>query len=455
MKNISYSPEEVKEMIQLYMEDYLVTEISKILNDKYWKGKTVRSYKSVERKLCRERKLGNVPYKQPISEKSNYKIGYVSPKNRRILELRQEGLSQDRIAKHLKIPLNSVKSALAYLKIRGILTDEKQNLLSDGDLKKHLLMLLRKGSHSVGELSRIVDRSKETVVRLVDELKTSGYDVSVEASSKRVTLQKFQSHTFKPLIWKNLYRHTFKVGICADTQIGSKYQQMSLLHTCYKICDDENVDFILHPGDLTDGMKMRIGHESEMFLYSAEDIKDYIGKTYPRSKKGIKTYIIPGNHDYAFKKQVGYNIVRDVCESRDDLIYRGEEKALFKIKGLLLQMIHPMGGLSYALSYKPQKIMENVIATSVQVMRKIEHLEDIPKLMVFGHYHKFFMFAYAGTTVITAPGLQSQTPYLRDKGLSPDVGMMIIELVFDEDWKVVEIKPDVRLMNHLVKLNDY
>lgn len=428
---------ETKKLIEMYNHGKSAIEIAKVL---------ARTLREVEGKICRLQEKG-LPHKK--MGRSNIAIGFLTDKHKGILKARKNGLSIKEMAQKLNIPMNTVRSSLSYLRKYAPKIDQKE-------IEKTLLILLKKKSMSVGELSRIMDKSKETIIKTVDALKGKGYDINIDKSSKQISLEIYPTTRFKPFVFENFYKYEFKIGLMSDTHLGSKYAQMSLLNNAYKMFDSEKVDFILHAGDVTEGNgKLYRGQMFEMFLHGADEVRDYAITRYPNSRRGTKTYIIPGSHDWSFKKETGYNIVKSICEQRTDLIYRGEESAKFDVKGMLIELLHPSGGASYSISYRPQKIVENIVANTIQSMRTLEDIKKLPKLIAIGHYHKGFYLPYAGSTILTVPALQAQTPYLREKGLTPDVGIIIVKIVFDKNWNLLKITPDFRIMNSLVKEKDY
>jgi hypothetical protein len=261
-----------------------------------------------------------------------------------------------------------------------------------------LKIVSEKGSSSLGELSRILDRSKETIVKLVDMLREQHYEVNLDEASKEVIIPHQPSADFKPTGF-NYFRRTVRFGLVADTQLGSRYQQMTLLHDAYAIMDSRQLQFILHLGDLVDGIDMYRGHREELFKYDAEQQLDYVVENYPKSQTRLKTYVIGGQHDRSFYKQNGYNILRHLCERRPDFRYRGFFKAEFPIRGVLVNVQHPGGGVSYARSYRIQKIIENMVGFILSASGS-----EIPKLVAFGHWHiSAHLPNYMGIDAVSLP----------------------------------------------------
>jgi len=329
-------------------------------------------------------------------------------------------------------------------------------------LEKEVLdFILKDQNVTVGAISRSVNRpwgiSSETVIKLIDSLRSKHYEINLDTASRQVYVPHAMSRHFEPSDFK-YYHDRIRIGIVSDTHIGSKYQQMTLLHDAYKIFDDKEVDFIVHAGDVFDGFNHYRGHLQELFLTDAKEQLDYAVKYYPKSKRdGIKTYVIGGQHDECFKKQNGYNIVEHLCEKREDLVYRGFYSTNFKIKEQVVSLYHAGGGVSYARSYRVQKIVEGLVGHILPEIRKdASKINLIPTLIAFGHWHvAFHLPNYMGTDAVAVPCLQTQTTYLQQKGLSPDIGCAVADVYMNQDNQLGATRVEFINMSGQTKENNY
>jgi hypothetical protein len=320
------------------------------------------------------------------------------------------------------------------------------------ELESKVLSIVRKRSSSVGEISRQIDRSSETVIKTLDSLRHKHYNVNLDNISRLVEIPVEPRKEFGPTDF-DYYRHFYRFGIVADTQLGSKYQQLTLLHDAYNLFDDADVDFILHAGDLVDGIDMYRGHRQELHKHTAEEQREYVEEVYPRPKKeGLKTYIIGGNHDRSFYRDKGYDIVEHIAEHRDDFIYRGFFSAEFDVKGLPIRLDHPGGGIAYAMSYAPQKIVENMMGYINTIPSASK-----PVFLILGHWHKALHIPdYMGVDIITMPCFQAQTPFMQQhKNMMPTVGCAIAEVYLNEDNLLSSVDVKFIVMNDRIKEGDY
>ena len=244
-------------------------------------------------------------------------------------------------------------------------------------------------------------------------------DISTE--TKPVVVQNQEPTVHNPK-WNGTT--VLKFAIIGDTQLGSKYAQISHLKSFYELCASEGIKDVYHTGDVTDGLKMHSGHEYELYKISADDMIQDVIENYPRIE-GITTHFITGNHDASIYKQVGYDIGNTITEKRPDMKYLGRDCALiFLTPNCKLELRHPWDGTAYALSYKPQKMIEAMESDSK------------PNILAIGHYHKAEYLFYRNVHCLQTGCFQGQTPYTRGKGISVHMGGWIVTIHVDKNGTI-------------------
>jgi predicted phosphodiesterase len=238
--------------------------------------------------------------------------------------------------------------------------------------------------------------------------------------------------------------NVFKIGLVSYTHMCSKYQQLNVLWQFYKYCEEEGIRDVMMAGDISDGYNMYPGHLFEVAVHGERAQANYIIENYPKFDD-IKTTFIGGNHDESFWKKDGSDICYDVANERNDLIYKGYYLANFDLNGINICLHHGDGGVAYAKSYRPQKL----------ALSKIED-EGIknPDVLIIGHYHSMCLLPkYIGMYVIQMPCFQGQTPaYMGKKGLSPDIGGIILEIE-EKNGKILSTK--TQYVGYQAKADDY
>lgn len=244
---------------------------------------------------------------------------------------------------------------------------------------------------------------------------------------KRVSIQNQEPEHYEGK-WDGT--ETLRFAVMGDTQIGSKYTQLTHLHNFYDICEKEGIKDVYHTGDLTDGLKMRVGHEYELYEVSADEMRDDVVKNYPK-RDGITTHFITGNHDASIYKHVGYDIGQAIAMLRPDMEYLGRDCAVVNLTPkCTLELRHPWDGSAYSLSYRPQKMIESMDDDSK------------PTILAIGHYHKQGDFLFRGVHAMLTASFQSQTPFLRGKSIASIIGGYIVTIKVDKDGFIRGFQPE-------------
>jgi predicted phosphodiesterase len=205
-----------------------------------------------------------------------------------------------------------------------------------------------------------------------------------------------------------------KFGVISDTHYGSIFFDEIIHQKSIEIFQKENISFIIHAGDVSEGMSKRDGHVyelshigySEQKRYSIEKLKEY--------QKPI--YAIDGNHDRWFKKSNGADLCEDIAKEIPDFYFLGHDEGVIKLKnGSKIGVWHGEDGSSYALSYRLQK--------------KVESFQggDKPSILLAGHDHKAGYFFIRNVHCLAAGSIQKQTAFMKAKRLEAYVGFWICE----------------------------
>lgn len=252
--------------------------------------------------------------------------------------------------------------------------------------------------------------SKLSTANLLSELGRRGY-----ASTKSDLPKMDETYEFPKLL------EPTEIGIVSDTHLGSKCQQITHLNRFYDFCYDRGIKVMLNCGDIIEGNgKVYRGQEYDMFIHGATAQQEYAVKVYPK-RRGMVTYIIGGNHDESFYKSDGNEIVRHISEKRDDILYLGMYGAHLKLGDIKIYMMHGAGGVAYARSYKLQKIIEQMAP------------QKKPHLLFCGHWHvATHLPMYRNVEGFSLGCFQSQTGYLRRKGLYPTNSGLVVKIHPDE-----------------------
>ncbi len=300
------------------------------------------------------------------------------------------------------------------------------------------------------ELSKSSLRPCEITAKIEEEFNSSDmYDkvysylkrhkTDSKPEEKRIAIQN-QEPTHHKVKWDGT--QVLKFAIMGDTQFGSKYAQITYLHDFYELCKREGIENVYHTGDITDGLKMRVGHEYELYEVSADEMRDDVVKNYPKID-GITTHFITGNHDASIYKHVGYDIGQAIANLRPDMKYLGRDCAVVNLTPeCTLELRHPWDGTAYAISYKMQKMIEAMESDSK------------PNILAVGHYHKAEYIFYRNVHALQTGCFQGQTPFTRGKGISVHMGGWLVTIYVDENGYIQRFAPEFIPCYYSVK-DDY
>lgn len=273
----------------------------------------------------------------------------------------------------------------------------------------------------------LADMSKRTG-KTPDEIKTFLKEEKDKPKEKFTVYENLNPKTHKQE-WDQNKILTF--GLMGDTQINSKYTQLTYLHHYYDICAARGIKDVYHTGDIDEGEQMRMGHQYECYHQGADDHIDEIVRTYPK-RDGMQTHFITGNHDASIYKRCGTDLGKTIDRERSDMHYLGRDCARIEITpNCILELRHPWDGTAYALSYKPQKMIEAMEADSK------------PNILAIGHYHKLEYLFYRNIYCFQTGCFQMQTPFTRGKGISVHLGGWIVTVEVDVNGYVQRIIPEM------------
>lgn len=300
-----------------------------------------------------------------------------------------------------------------------------------------LLAALRKAKDgaTVSSLADAVDTSPRRVQAALTALRDQGYRVDLRDEAihlDRVPPDSTSVHAnLLPLLDGKLLR----VGVVSDTHQSSKECALDELHAAYDWLAAEGIDTVLHAGDLTCGRGIYRGQDAEIQRVTLSDQVDHLVAEYPR-RDGVVTVCIAGNHDLEGEAgRVGFDPVAAFSAQRDDVVYLGGYSAWAEIGAGQVEnppyahLLHGKGGMSYAYSYKAQKLVDGYPGG-----RK-------PAILIPGHWHVRAAFEARSVQVLFPGCFEWQSKFMQRLGLHPAVGFHLLEVVVGSDGSIVQFLP--------------
>jgi predicted phosphodiesterase len=333
---------------------------------------------------------------------------------------------RNRIAHALNISENTVKKALQRLRDRQMAqtVSTSENEYVPQFSKDSILKEIQKEC----AISYLCDKYKvsERVLRAtLCDIEDEGYSITEINGNVKICKDIVPQYNTYEEYWNG--DKIIRFGVVSDTHLCSKWQQLTFLNHLYDIFKKEGINTVFHSGDLTEGFKMRPGHEHEIFKFGADEQAQYVIENYPY-REGITTKFITGNHDHSHIKNGGTDIGKPIAKSRPDMIYLGLSNAkVYITPNCVVELNHPLDGAAYALSYAPQKTIDAMSGG------------EKPNILLNGHHHKLFYMIYRNVHAYECGTTQAQTPWMRGKRIAANVGGWIINVHVNEDGTVTRI----------------
>ncbi len=342
------------------------------------------------------------------------------------------------------IPFCDFYNLTAYFKDNDYL-DPNSGLIDKSldEEEKKLLNILTDKPHRKGSLSRRLGISVEHVDEIIGKLNSKGIQVHFNKASKSAYWIKPLKEKFEPIDTNQLFAKRAKIVSLSDTHFGHKHERPDLLEEGYKIGETEQVDAVTHSGDVFEGEDSYKGQRRELICHGADAQLNHGLEVWPKSK--IPTFMIMGSsHEKVFLDKCGYDIVGALArlahaekgmnltalQNADGI---SGTRGIVDIKGIQICLDHPSGGIPYGRSYRPQKLIENLVAEM--------DLSGEAKTILCGHLHVALFMLYKGVAGFLVPCLQDKTGYIEAKGYTPWLGVWIIEVNMDQFDNITKITP--------------
>lgn len=242
--------------------------------------------------------------------------------------------------------------------------------------------------------------------------------------------------------WELISRadNTYCFGAMGDLHAASKYTRWEVREDLMTRAVDSGAQCIFDTGNWIDG-EARFNRYDLEAVGCAQQL-DILARNYP--KVSIPTFAVTGDdHEGWYIQREGIDVgrycqsvMRDAGHDWTDLGYMEADIVLRNANSgavSILRVVHPGGGTGYALSYRPQKIIESYEGG------------EKPGVVLFGHYHKLDCNNIRNVWSVQTGCGQDQTPFMRKKSLEAHVGGAIIEMEQDpKTGAIVSFRPELR-----------
>lgn len=288
--------------------------------------------------------------------------------------------------------------------------------------------------HEFNELYRRLGISLEQLYTEITKLELSGVVFNKWNEDGKQFIQLNNKRLFPTYdnVFKLEVKDEIRFLVIADTHAGHKKARLEEVNELIRHAYSTGIRTVFHAGDVTEGHYLGIRPTSikELEAVGFDEQLDLADKTFPKLD-GLKYYVISGNHDSSFDRNVFANPVKVLGKMRDDFIYLGHNFAKVELTPKVsITLVHPDDGIGqdYALKLR-QHIDRN-------------RDERLGRFIFMGHYHKFAHLHYKNRDAWVLPSFIDQSNFMETKNLESVVGGIILTLKLNKDGDIVSFIPE-------------
>jgi predicted phosphodiesterase len=264
-------------------------------------------------------------------------------------------------------------------------------------------------------LSEIEDLvNGERVSDVLDEIRDNGYElIEIGGIEPRWNLVKFYERKFKH--FKPMGEVETPLALAADAHMGSEGYSKNAWRQFTDDCIDNDVNAVLFAGDLLQGLGVHRLEAGDLRIFKIDQQED-LAVEQLKMLEGIPIHLVHGNHEEKImsKHQIGHDSCKAIARRVPNCTYYGWGCNLTLNGEHQLFMEHTSGSLTYAQSYRVQRIFDNLM--------------EKPDVFVTGHLHQLGVFYRpGGHSLIQAGTFQRQNSFLAQKGHAPSIGWIVLK----------------------------
>lgn len=234
--------------------------------------------------------------------------------------------------------------------------------------------------------------------------------------------------------------NTYCFGAFGDLHAASKYTRWDVREDLVRLSEDRGAQVIFDTGNWIDGEKPFNRYDLEVVGLDAQC--KLLAERHPITEIPIMA-VTGADHEGWYVKSEGVDVGR-YCESimqaeghnwtnlgymQADIVLKNANSGATAI----LRVMHPGGGTGYALSYRPQKIIEAMEGG------------EKPAVLLMGHYHKLDAGLVRNVYYAQTGCQQDATPFMAQKAIEAHVGGVFIKLEQDpKTGAIIEFEPAIR-----------
>ena len=292
----------------------------------------------------------------------------------------------------------------------------------DKKLTSRFLSYISK-ERSLSQVCRELDLNEYEVLGLVNYIKNKGINIALKKTAYDISMiymGDIEYHEKNTYDFETDEDNEFKFIAIADTRLGSKSQQLSILNDIYQIGYDNGYKNVILCGNISAGLYRLTDIYSESnFINDTQSQIEYIINSYPQID-GMTTYFITGKTDDRHLKQEKISIGRRITDYREDMIFLGENSCDVNIDNVTMQVLGNKLGKTYTVSYRTQQQIDSFRS------------EDKPDILLYGGLLQMEKYTYRKVHCISVPSVCATTKEMNEKRFSNTIGAWYVTVKTNE-----------------------
>lgn len=224
-----------------------------------------------------------------------------------------------------------------------------------------------------------------------------------------------------------------KIAVIADTRCGSKDEQFRVVNDMFLKFHSEGITDVFIIGNILEGRytpSIYSKYGKSLISNDGYSQANHFIENFPHID-GIKTYIISGDRDHSFSKQL--NVGEYIASRRNDITYLGPISCDIQFNKVCIRMEQLKNVKAYTNSYP--------IETYIRSMTKSEY-EKYDALMLSGVMNFQYLPQKKGMQAFSIASVVSRTPQMKRDQKSNTIGDYTFEIEFTKEGKLKRIIPN-------------
>jgi hypothetical protein len=285
----------------------------------------------------------------------------------------------------------------------------------------------------IDEIAKATELDGSLIRQSINYLGDQGYDIKtvIQGNETRYVLVRFGQNEMGAF-YRSQGALSTPLILTSDWHVGSYGFSEIALKRMIADVEQFGVRDILIAGDLYQGRGVHRVELEDCKSLSTDTQEEWGSEILDRFPSNTRFHAVIGNHEEKLKGSihVGHDMLLATAKRCKNFAYYGHVAKFDLNKKFTILAIHTSGGLAYAKTYRAERVFDQ--------------LAERPNLLATGHMHQLFAVGRAPNIIVCQCGtLQRENAYLLNKGVTAQVGYLLLQDFTDEDAVIRYARPKV------------